>query len=74
MTRDKRIRSVVKAFSWRIIATVVIALFVAIYTHKWDVAATVGGWTFVVNLILYYFHERVWESIAWGKASLKKKK
>lgn len=74
MTKDRQIRSVTKAISWRIIATLVIALFVGIYTDKWDIAAAVGGWTFIVNLILYYFHERVWEHIAWGRVSVKKKK
>ena len=74
MTKDTRIRSIIKALSWRIIATIVIALFVGIYTHKWDIAATIGGSTFVINLILYYFHERIWEHITWGRMPLKKKK
>lgn len=74
MTKDARIRSVVKAFSWRIIATIIIALFVGIFTHNWDIAATVGGWTFLVNLVLYYFHERIWEHISWGRVAGKKKK
>lgn len=74
MRHDTKLRSGVKALCWRIIATIVIAFFVGIYTHKWDLAATVGGWTFVVNIILYYFHERVWEQITWGRIVTKKKR
>lgn len=60
-------RSIVKTISYRII--VVILDFVAIYlfTEKISVAL---GFTIVSNIyttIVYFFHERVWDTIKWGK-------
>ncbi|MGH7203334.1 MAG: DUF2061 domain-containing protein [Candidatus Levyibacteriota bacterium] len=72
MTKDRRIRSITKSITWRIIAIITTAFVTVIFTHKWDIALDVGGFTGLVNLILYYFHERIWEHIAWGRAKTKK--
>ncbi|MGI8419726.1 MAG: DUF2061 domain-containing protein, partial [Candidatus Levyibacteriota bacterium] len=61
-------------YTWRIVATIITALGVVIFTHKWDIALGVGGLTGLINLILYYFHERLWENIVWGRVKTKKNK
>jgi uncharacterized membrane protein len=53
---------------------VTITNFIAGYitTGSWKVGLGVAGFALVVNSILYYFHERVWNKIEWGKEQNKK--
>ena len=32
-----------------------------------DIAVVIGGLEIVLKLILYYFHERFWNRVSWGK-------
>ena len=64
---EKPVRSVVKSISWRIIGTldtIVIAYFI---TGKVGMALTIGSIEFFTKMFLYFFHERAWNSIKWGK-------
>ena len=64
---DKPIRSVVKAISWRVIGTVdtmVVSYFVV---SDVEMAASIAGVDFVTKMILYFFHERLWNTIKWGR-------
>ena len=67
MTRDIRIRSLIKTITWRILAsldTFLIAWFVS-------GSISVGGWVatieVITKIILYYFHERAWNRVKWGQ-------
>ena len=67
MTRDIRIRSLIKTITWRILAsldTFLIAWFVS-------GSISVGGWIatieVITKIILYYFHERAWNRVKWGQ-------
>ena len=65
--KDKHWRSIVKATSWRItgtIDTMVIAYFV---THQLHIAFTIGSVELFTKMILYYFHERIWDRITVGR-------
>jgi uncharacterized membrane protein len=60
-------RSFLKAVSWRAagsIDTFVISLFV---TGKISLAGTIALVEVVTKTALYYFHERVWAMIPWGR-------
>ena len=64
---DKPIRSFIKALSWRIVGTVdtlIVSLFI---TGEISTASAIAGVDFVTKMILYFFHERVWNTIKWGK-------
>ncbi len=64
---DKPIRSFLKALSWRIVGTVdtlIVSLFI---TGEISTASAIAGVDFVTKMILYFFHERVWNTIKWGK-------
>ena len=63
-TRD---RSIAKAISFRILATIATFAMVWILTGSLEFAGLVGGIDFVSKLILFYFHERAWNRIQWGK-------
>jgi len=64
---ESHIRSIVKALTWRVIATLV-TFFVALFILE-DVthALEIGLLDTVIKLGAYYGHERVWDKVALGK-------
>ncbi len=65
--KETHYRSIIKALSWRIFATVATILIVFAFTHKLILSLGVGAVEMIVKLILYYFHERIWSLIPLGK-------
>jgi uncharacterized membrane protein len=60
-------RSFIKAVSWRVtgpIDTFVISLLV---TGKFGLAGTIASVEVLTKIALYYFHERAWAIIPWGR-------
>ena len=66
-TSEKPIRSIAKAFSWRVIGTIDTLIISYILTGKFSLAASIASIDFVTKMILYFFHERFWNLIKWGK-------
>ena len=66
-TGEKPIRSVAKALSWRVVGTLDTLLVSYILTGRISLAASIASVDFVTKLILYFFHERLWNIIKWGK-------
>lgn len=66
-TSEKPVRSIVKSLSWRTIGTLDTILISWLITGKLDLAFSIGGIELVTKMVLYFFHERVWNSIKWGK-------
>ncbi|SHI93361.1 DUF2061 domain-containing protein [Algibacter luteus] len=64
---EKPLRSVVKSLSWRTIGTLDTILISWVITGKLDLAFSIGGIELVTKMVLYFFHERIWNSIKWGK-------
>ena len=60
-------RTLVKTVSWRIVAT--IATFAVSYfiSGDYEVATGIAGIQIFVHTGLYYFHERMWINVNWGK-------
>lgn len=65
--KEKNIRSLTKALSWRILATLATIILVYSFTKDVSAALSVGALEVVVKFILYYGHERAWNNIHWGK-------
>ena len=59
-------RSVGKAVSWRVLATLTTGLLVYAFTQRLDIAFTVGAIEVVAKLLLYFLHERVWDRLGFG--------
>ena len=57
---DSRGRSLAKAFSWRIVATLTTGIIAYLVTGRLDAAALIGGIEFGVKFVIYYLHERAW--------------
>ena len=64
---EKPLRSIVKALSWRVVGTVDTLLVSYFLTGKIALAASIASVDFLTKLFLYFFHERVWNKIKWGK-------
>jgi len=64
---ESRKRSIVKSIVWRIVCIVVSILTSYVLTARWDIAVAIGSIYNIITMILYYFHERLWNSIKWGK-------
>jgi uncharacterized membrane protein len=60
-------RSAVKAISWRIIGTADTFVISLLITQKPFTAASIAGFEVLTKTILYYFHERGWNKIHWGR-------
>ena len=64
---EKPIRSIVKSISWRIIGTLDTILISWLVTDALNVAFSIGAIELITKMVLYFFHERVWNVIKWGK-------
>ncbi len=61
-----RSRSIAKALTWRVIATLTTASLAYIFTDEIDTAIKVGAFDVVIKLAFYYLHERGWGMVEWG--------
>ena len=59
-------RSLAKAISWRILASVDTFFFFFIITGKLSWAGSITLLEIITKTLLYYFHERGWNRIGWG--------
>jgi len=64
---EKPLRSVVKSISWRIVGTVDTIIISWIVTGTLHLALSIGSIELITKMALYFFHERLWNSISWGK-------
>jgi len=64
--KETRKRSLLKSISWRLIC-IVVSIFTSFFlTGKWDIAVAIGTVYNAITIILYYFHERIWNMVKWG--------
>jgi len=64
---EKPIRSIAKAVSWRVIGTLDTLLISYLLTGEVAIAASIASIDFITKMFLYFFHERLWNKISWGK-------
>lgn len=60
-------RSFVKAISWRAIGTADTFLVAWLITKEPVTAGAIASLEVLTKTILYYFHERGWNRIGWGR-------
>ncbi len=64
-------RSIVKAISWRILATLVTFTVVFLVTKEAVVAMSIGLVDGIIKICAYYSHERLWNRISFGRRKVK---
>ena len=66
-TQENIKRSIVKTISWRVVGTLATVTISYIITGTMALAFSIGGIELVSKMALYFFHERAWNNIKWGK-------
>lgn len=64
---ETALRSVVKSISWRVVGTVDTIVISWVITGEVALALSIGTIELVTKMALYFFHERAWNNIKWGK-------
>jgi uncharacterized membrane protein len=67
VAKERPARSVVKSISWRIIGTLDTILISWVITGHFALAFKIGSVELVTKMVLYFFHERIWNTVKWGK-------
>ena len=69
MVEQKR-RSILKAISWRTLGTIDTMLISYIITGNATAAVSIGAFELITKTALYYFHERSWNKINYGRKKI----
>lgn len=64
--RESHLRSLLKALSWRLVATSTTAVIAYFITGEVKAAVMIGGIEFVAKFVIYYLHERAWQLLPRG--------
>jgi uncharacterized membrane protein len=65
--QESSLRSLAKTLSWRVTGSASTFIIVYLVTGSAGVSSGVAVIQMIVNTFLYWFHERVWNRIKWGK-------
>jgi len=64
---DTKIRSWVKSIVWRVIGIILLGVISYLITGDWKEMTVITVLFHGIRVIMYYFHERLWERISWGR-------
>ncbi len=62
-----RLRSLIKAITWRITASLDTFFISYIITGRFEWATSIAFFEIITKSILYYLHERGWNIVNWGR-------
>jgi uncharacterized membrane protein len=65
--QDKSTRSLAKAISWRLLGTIDTFVISWLVTGKPALASSIALTEILTKICLFWFHERAWNKIEWGK-------
>ena len=60
-------RSWAKSVTWRLFGIVLLGLISFLITKDWKQMTVITALFHGIRLVLYYYHERIWQRISWGK-------
>jgi len=64
---ENRARSLAKAITFRIGATLITILLVFLFTGSLIISTAVGSLEFILKIFFYYLHERIWNLFSFGR-------
>ena len=64
-------RSIVKAVVWRILGVIILGGLSWGLTKSWEDTSIITISFNSIRLVLYYFHERAWDRVSWGRKKVK---
>jgi sulfate adenylyltransferase large subunit len=65
--RETHLRSIVKAVSWRATGSLDTFLLTLIITGSSMFAGSIAAAETITKIAFYYFHERIWSLVSWGR-------
>lgn len=65
--KETHYRSIIKAISYRLLGSAVTFLIALAFTRKIESAAGIGVADTILKIGAFYFHERLWNYIHFGK-------
>lgn len=66
---DKTRRSLVKTITWRLTGSGATFGIGYLISGNFIVAGSIASVQLVINTLLYFIHERVWDRIKWGRSA-----
>ncbi|HXJ97235.1 MAG TPA: DUF2061 domain-containing protein [Gelidibacter sp.] len=60
-------RTLLKTISWRVVGTLATVIISYVITGTLTLAFSIGAIELISKMALYFFHERAWNTIKWGK-------
>jgi uncharacterized membrane protein len=60
-------RSFAKAVSWRVLGSIDTFVWSLIMTGSLKVAGSIAVFEVLSKIFLFYFHERIWDLVPWGR-------
>ena len=64
---EMRKRSLLKSLTWRVIGIIILGIITWFYTRDWTQVIMITVSSHAIRFVLYYFHERWWNQVKWGK-------
>jgi len=64
---ETRLRSLIKAISWRLFATLLTGSLVFAFTHRGYLALSIGVLDSAIKILAYFVHERIWTAVKFGR-------
>jgi adenylylsulfate kinase len=64
---EKPLRSLIKAVSWRIVATLTTIFLVFMFSKDLTLGTIVGITELILKTFIYYVHERLWNLSNFGR-------
>jgi uncharacterized membrane protein len=65
--KDSAVRSLAKAVSWRVTGTIDTFIISWLITGQALIASGIAFTEIMTKIALFWFHERAWNKISWGK-------
>jgi len=69
---ENRRRSFVKSITYRMAATIALGILSWVFTKSALQTSAITIIFTILATVIYYFHERIWDKINWGRREQKK--
>jgi uncharacterized membrane protein len=64
--KERASRSITKALTYRLWQSLNTFLISLVVTGKIELAVTIVSIEVMIKIVVYFFHERIWNKIKWG--------
>ena len=64
-----KMRSILKALTWRIAASTITLISAILITSNLDWTKSIVIYEFINGILIYYVHERIWNRVNWGRTN-----